>query len=312
MNTDAASAANAAYGNAQHRARPRLSPVREHPWEQDQRYLEQLRKPASPGASRSPPWRPYQRYPSSPQLGGSTPTQMLDSMLGDQTGRATRPNVPAPLFIDRPSPSRALARTPQREEDRNVTLQHRDPRFLRRPPRNQLQVRSNDQLQRYQNQDSHFAPYDLSAPISRNHVPPDLIEGARVLLQAGIQLPVQGSQGYVAQPQHQEPREMEASSPSVIMSNCHELPAGPSAQQAEQGRSNPVPQDLLESMERLTSHDVPPSTDLRDGTILSEMPNSAVADIAGSNYELLAVADSLVDDRISYSRIAIAGLSGSG
>lgn len=78
---------------------------------------------------------------------------------------------------------------------------------------------------------------------------------------------------------------------------------------------NPIPEDLLESMGRLRFHEMAQSEcmeGVRGVMGVSEMPDSTAVDVAGSNYELLTVADKIVGDCLPHSRIALAGLSGSG
>lgn len=93
-----------------------------------------------------------------------------------------------------------------------------------------------------------------------------------------------------------------------VVLNSYELPDQPR-------NVNPIPEDLLESMGRLHLHETIQSKGVKDVDALmalSEMPESTAADVVGSNYELLAVADEIAEDRMPHSRIALAGLSGSG
>ncbi|KAF2166155.1 hypothetical protein M409DRAFT_55030 [Zasmidium cellare ATCC 36951] len=309
MNPVSASAASAAYQNHQKRSKPHLQPVQEHrPWESSQGYFDDLRKPASANTSQSMLWRQYRQTLPDTARKEVTPTQRLGSLL---SGFATPafPGSSDRSFRNDSNDSKGLVAMPKRDRGNDLIQYIQDQRHGRRRP---LQL----QLQRFDSRQGTTRRYEYpnigpSQPVARSHVPQDLIEGARMLQLAGVALPTQGSQALMRQTETQhngaiglQPDTANAAKVQSIAQEVFEL--------QEQPKSvNVVPEDLLESMGRLRYHARNQFENDGDG-LLSEMPDSMSANVAGSNYELLAVAYDIDENRIPYSRIALAGLSGSG
>lgn len=316
MNPVAASAASAAYQSHQRRNRSNLQPVQEHPWEQNQSYIDQLRKPASADAFQSPPWRQCRQNVPKTIPDRRTPTQRLDSLLNGPQPTQSAQRSPIELLRNEPHESRQLMVVSQRDRRSNARHNNQDQQVVRRKP-TQRQVRASQRRHEQFNhrQPLQFQAYGSPPPLPRNPVPQDLVEGARILRQAGINLPDQGERSLVPrlQPQihglsvYQPGSATNARSQNVPLI-VHELPGQPR-------NGQPIPEDLLESMSRLRFHEIAQfesAEDVNAVMAISEMPNSVAADIAGSGYELLAVADAMIEGCIPHSRIALAGLSGSG
>lgn len=297
MNPTAASAASAAYQSDRRRSRTNLQVIYERPWEQNKRHFEQLRKPASAEQFRGPPWPPSQRESRLRKRNEPTPTQRLDSLLAEPLRRPAIQEFPSGSPFAESDASHQLATIPRHLQGRDAEV-FQDRRLVKRKS-----IRQQLQRQTVPNQDRIFQSYQLSPsiPLPRNHVPPDLIEGARVLRTAGIELPIQGLQRSPPGPPLQQSQRAitgSAQSPERFVSS----------------ETNPVPGDLLESMGRLRFHEATVFGGPIDehGATLPELPNSVVADVDGSNQEMPAFADQISEDYIPYSRIALAGLSGSG
>lgn len=313
MNPVAASAATAAYQIGQRRNDARLQPVPEHPWERNQSYFDELRKPASADAFRSPPWRQNRQDLSKTIPNGPTPTQRLDLILNGPLSTRGLSDLPPGMSHDNPHDSRQLAVIPQRDRRSNGPNRSHGQQLVRRKPtQQQLRVSNRRQDHGDRPQASQFRPYGPPPPLTRNHVPQDLVQGALALREAGIALPSQGEQALAprARPQLREPAHARPASGTMTRSRDVSLKAYELPGQAE--NVNPIPKDLRESMGRLRFHDMSHLERVEGVMELSEMPDSTTAELAGSNYELLAVADEIVEDRIPHSRIALAGLSGSG